>query len=75
MIQFEDWADTGEEYDEFSIQSEIAANAPPPPDLSDSVPVHERVALRATRRVPSPDPADIRPSVAIWLVGGRGPGW
>jgi hypothetical protein len=26
VIQFEDWVDTGAEYDEFSIQSEIAAN-------------------------------------------------
>ncbi len=26
VIQFEDWADTGAEYDEFSIQEEIAAN-------------------------------------------------
>jgi hypothetical protein len=26
VTQFEDWTDTGEEYDEFSIQSEIAAN-------------------------------------------------
>jgi hypothetical protein len=25
VIQFEDWVDTGAEYDEFSIQSEIAA--------------------------------------------------
>jgi len=26
VIQFEDWVDTGAEYDEFSIQAEIAAN-------------------------------------------------
>ena len=47
-----------------------------PPDLSGS-----RSRPRASRppgrlvRVPSQDPAGIRPSVAIWLVGGRGPGW